>query len=57
MKLKQIQELFVKEGIEADPRGVDIVQLDLLKRKEDYDALQGEKKRVIRRGKSDKSLL
>ncbi|MCL2334878.1 MAG: NGG1p interacting factor NIF3 [Endomicrobia bacterium] len=44
MKLKQIQKTFVREGINADPRGVDIVKLDLLKRKEDYDALSKEKK-------------
>ncbi len=44
MKLKQIYDLFVKEGIEADPRGVGAVELDLLKRKEEYDALSKEKK-------------
>ncbi|MDR1195100.1 MAG: hypothetical protein LBL00_01315 [Endomicrobium sp.] len=44
MKLKQIQELFVREGIETDPRGVGAVELDLLKRKEEYDALSKEKK-------------
>jgi putative NIF3 family GTP cyclohydrolase 1 type 2 len=47
MKLKQIQELFVKEGIEADPRGADAVGFDLLKRKEKYDALSKEKKELF----------
>lgn len=47
MKLKQIQDLFVKEGIEADPRGIGAVELDLLKRKEDYDALSKEKKELF----------
>lgn len=47
MKLKQIQELFVKEGIEADPRGIGAVELDLLKRKEEYDALSKEKKELF----------
>ncbi|MCL2144711.1 MAG: NGG1p interacting factor NIF3 [Endomicrobia bacterium] len=44
MKLKQIYELFIKEGIAADPRGREAAELDLLKRKEEYDALSGEKK-------------
>ncbi|MDR2427231.1 MAG: hypothetical protein LBD46_08675 [Endomicrobium sp.] len=44
MKLKQIYELFIKEGIETDPRGTDIVGLDLQKRKRDYEALSEEKK-------------
>jgi len=44
MKLKQIYELFVKEGIKEDPRGVNAVELDLLKRKEDFDSLSKDKK-------------
>ncbi|MCL2484712.1 MAG: NGG1p interacting factor NIF3 [Endomicrobia bacterium] len=44
MKLKQIQDLFVREGIKEDPRGINEVDLDLLKRKQDYDALSKEKK-------------
>ena len=44
MKLKQIQDLFVKEAIEADPRGIDAVEQDLLKRKQDYEALADGKK-------------
>ncbi|MDR1720881.1 MAG: hypothetical protein LBR09_00570 [Endomicrobium sp.] len=45
MKLKEIHKLFVKEGIEADPRGLDIVKLNLLKRKEEYNALSDKKKK------------
>lgn len=44
MKLKQIHDLFVKEGINADPRGAAEVQLELLKRKEDFEALSDQKK-------------
>ncbi|MDR1926154.1 MAG: Nif3-like dinuclear metal center hexameric protein [Endomicrobium sp.] len=44
MKLKYIQKLFLKEGIEADPRGIDIVELDLLKREEEYNALSNKKR-------------
>ncbi|MDR0820538.1 MAG: hypothetical protein LBN19_03370 [Endomicrobium sp.] len=44
MKLKDIHNLFIKEGIEADPRGLNIVGLDLLKRKEEYDDLSDKKK-------------
>ncbi|MDR1122908.1 MAG: hypothetical protein LBL02_02680 [Endomicrobium sp.] len=44
MKLKDIQDIFVKEGINEDPRGLDIVEADLLKRKEEYDALSFKKK-------------
>ena len=44
MKLKDIHKLFIKEGIKTDPRGVNIVKLDLSKRKEEYDALSGKKK-------------
>ncbi|GHT40853.1 hypothetical protein AGMMS49921_02920 [Endomicrobiia bacterium] len=44
MKLKDIQKIFVEKGIEVDPRGVDIVEMDLLKRKEEYDALSDKKK-------------
>lgn len=44
MKLKQIQDLFVKEAIKADPRGIAAVEQDLLKRKQDYEALSEGKK-------------
>jgi putative NIF3 family GTP cyclohydrolase 1 type 2 len=44
MKIKDIQELFVKEGIEVDPRGKDLVALDLKKRKKNYDDLSKEQK-------------
>jgi putative NIF3 family GTP cyclohydrolase 1 type 2 len=44
MKIKDIQALFVKEGIEEDPRGIKAVELDLLKRKENYETLSKEKK-------------
>jgi putative NIF3 family GTP cyclohydrolase 1 type 2 len=44
VKLKDIYDFFIKEGIEADPRGLDIIKLDLLKRKEEYDALSDRKK-------------
>ncbi|MDR1087181.1 MAG: hypothetical protein LBL16_02920 [Endomicrobium sp.] len=46
MKLKDIQDIFVKEGINEDPRGLKAVEADLLKRKEDYDALSSKKKEV-----------
>jgi len=44
MKLKDMHEFFVEEGIRVDPRGIDIVKLDLLKRKKEYDALSDKKK-------------
>jgi hypothetical protein len=44
MKLKDIQDIFVKEGIKEDPRGLSAVEADLLKRKEEYDALLPKKK-------------
>ncbi|MDR3256808.1 MAG: hypothetical protein LBT18_04115 [Endomicrobium sp.] len=44
MKLKEIYRLFVEEGIKADPRGIDVVKLDLSKRKEEYDVLSDKKK-------------
>ncbi|MDR3307130.1 MAG: hypothetical protein LBS61_05670 [Endomicrobium sp.] len=46
MKLKEIQDIFVKEGINEDPRGLKAVEADLLKRKAEYDALSSEKKEV-----------
>jgi putative NIF3 family GTP cyclohydrolase 1 type 2 len=39
MRLEEMYELFIEEGVEADPRGVGVVKLDLLKRKEKYDVL------------------
>ncbi|GMO64912.1 MAG: hypothetical protein Nk1A_1780 [Endomicrobiia bacterium] len=44
MKLKDIYNFFIKEGIEADPRGLNVIKLDLLRRKEEYNALSGMKK-------------
>jgi hypothetical protein len=44
MRLEEIYELFLAEGIKADPRGVDVVRLDLLKRKEKYNALSRKEK-------------
>jgi hypothetical protein len=44
MKLKDIQDIFVKEGIAEDPRGLNAVEADLLKRKEEYNALSSKKK-------------
>ena len=44
MKLKDIQDIFIKEGINEDPRGLNAVEADLLKRKEEYDALSSKKK-------------
>ncbi|MDR2676787.1 MAG: hypothetical protein LBC05_02120 [Endomicrobium sp.] len=44
MKLKDIYELFIREGVKTDPRGADLVELDLLKRKKDYESISDEKK-------------
>ncbi|MDR1928483.1 MAG: hypothetical protein LBQ07_00080 [Endomicrobium sp.] len=38
MKLKEIFDVFIREGINTDPRGIDIVKTDLLRRKEKYNA-------------------
>jgi hypothetical protein len=46
MKIKDIQDVFVKEGINEDPRGLKAVEADLLKRKTEYDALSYEKKEI-----------
>ncbi|MDR2457020.1 MAG: NGG1p interacting factor NIF3, partial [Clostridiales Family XIII bacterium] len=46
MKIKDIQDVFVKEGINEDPRGLKVVEADLLKRKTEYDALSYEKKEI-----------
>jgi len=45
MKLKDIQKLFVEEGIKADPRGLNVVELDLLKRKKKYEVLSSKEKK------------
>jgi len=45
MKLKDIHEFFIEEGIKSDPRGLDVVKRDLLKRREEYNALTDEKKK------------
>jgi hypothetical protein len=47
MKLKEMQNLFIQEGKKADPRGGSVIELDLLKRKEEYNALSGKKKEVF----------
>jgi hypothetical protein len=44
MKLCEIQELFVQEAIDVDPRGKEAVKLDLKKRNESYDELSQVKK-------------
>ncbi|MDR3275319.1 MAG: hypothetical protein LBS81_05065 [Endomicrobium sp.] len=44
MKLKDIYKFFIKEGIEADPRGINIVEMDLSKRKTEYNGLSDQKK-------------
>ncbi|MDR3124774.1 MAG: hypothetical protein LBU10_02715 [Endomicrobium sp.] len=44
MKLKDIQDLFVQEGKKTDPRDKSVVELDLLKRKEEYEVLPDTKK-------------
>jgi hypothetical protein len=44
VKLKNIYDFFIKEGIEADPRGLDVIKLDLLRRKEEYNTLSSMKK-------------
>jgi putative NIF3 family GTP cyclohydrolase 1 type 2 len=46
MKLKDIQDVFVKEGINEDPRGLKAVEADLLKRKTEYNTLSSEKKEI-----------
>ncbi|MDR2395957.1 MAG: hypothetical protein LBD57_05100 [Endomicrobium sp.] len=47
MKLKDIQNLFVQEGKKTDPRGESVVELDLLRRKEEYDILPANKKETF----------
>jgi putative NIF3 family GTP cyclohydrolase 1 type 2 len=47
MKIKDIQNLFIKEGIETDPRGKDLVKLDMEKRKKEYEALDADKKKIF----------
>ncbi|MDR0723886.1 MAG: hypothetical protein LBF23_01730 [Endomicrobium sp.] len=47
MKLKEIQNLFVQEGKKADPRGESVIELDLLKRKEEYTSLSDKKREVF----------
>jgi putative NIF3 family GTP cyclohydrolase 1 type 2 len=44
MKLIDIYEFFIKAGIEADPRGKDLVELDMNRRKKDYDLLSENQK-------------
>ncbi|MDR1926249.1 MAG: hypothetical protein LBQ13_00985, partial [Endomicrobium sp.] len=44
MKLQAIQKLFIEEGIKVDPRGSDLVELDLAKRKAEYDNLSDKNK-------------
>ncbi|MDR0978259.1 MAG: hypothetical protein LBL71_04465 [Endomicrobium sp.] len=46
MKLRNIQNLFVREGMNTDPRGLKAVKADLLKRKAEYNALLPEKKKL-----------
>ncbi|MDR3113359.1 MAG: hypothetical protein LBU09_03190 [Endomicrobium sp.] len=44
MKIKEIQDLFIEEGINEDLRGKDAVLADLAERKKKYDSLSAEKK-------------
>ena len=44
MKLKEIFELCVKEGVNADPRGKEGIEKLLKKRKEQYEKLEKEDK-------------
>jgi putative NIF3 family GTP cyclohydrolase 1 type 2 len=44
MKIKEIQDLFIEEGINADLRGKDDVLADLQRRKKNYDSLSAGKK-------------
>lgn len=44
MKLGEIYELFVKKGIEADPRDKKVIEKNLKKLKEKYDKLDNKKK-------------
>lgn len=44
MKIKEIYELFIQKGIDADPRGNDVIEKSLTKAKEKYEKLSnGEK--------------
>lgn len=44
MKLKEIYEFIVKEGIKADPRGEQIIKRELQRAKKDYDDLKKDEK-------------
>ncbi|MDR3112402.1 MAG: Nif3-like dinuclear metal center hexameric protein [Elusimicrobiota bacterium] len=47
MKIQEIQDLFIKEGIATDPRGKEAVDFDLKKRKSKFDELSDEKKKLF----------
>lgn len=49
MKLSKIYELAVKEGIEADPRGKDLVSKNLSKSKKEYEKLKEEDRAIFDR--------
>jgi hypothetical protein len=44
VKLRYIRDFFIEEGIKTDPRGLDSVKRDLLKRKKEYDDIPDKKK-------------
>lgn len=44
MKLKEIYEFVIKQGIEVDPRGKNLVKQELLRTKKNYDSLKPEDK-------------
>lgn len=47
MKLRQIYELAIETGIEADPRGREVVEAELKKRKEAFDKLSDDDKALF----------
>ena len=47
MKIKEIFDLAIKLGIEADFRGKDHIEKNLKKRKEKYENLSAEKKEIF----------
>ncbi|MDR0956528.1 MAG: hypothetical protein LBL77_01520 [Endomicrobium sp.] len=44
MKLEDVYKIFIREGMEADPRGVRVVEDELLRRKKEYDVLSDKQK-------------
>ncbi|MFO7992380.1 MAG: NGG1p interacting factor NIF3, partial [Thermoplasmata archaeon] len=46
MKLKELYELAIKKGMEADPRGEEEVKKVIEDEKEEYEKLEGKDKEV-----------